>query len=113
MYSPVTIGLLFVITFFMFRSAIGVHNKAIVSREAFDRASRELAKITSDEANLANSIDYLSTPAGVETEIRKKFRAVKPGESIAVILEDASSSGTATSTAKRGFWGRMWGWIGF
>lgn len=113
LYSPFTIAALFVIAILMFRSAINVHGKAVASREAFDRSSREFAKISGEEANLANSISYLSTPAGVETEIRKKFRVVKPGESLAVILDDAPSSTATTTLDQRGFWEKMWGWLGF
>lgn len=41
---------------------------------------------------LVSNIEYLKTDDGVESEIRNKFRLVKQGESVAVIINDEASS---------------------
>jgi hypothetical protein len=101
MYSPWTLILLSILTIFLFKAAWNVHTKERSSAEALARSTAELIKLEGRETSLTSAVAYLGTPAGVETEIRTKFRVAKEGESVAVILEDAPTT-TSTTTIKKG-----------
>jgi Tfp pilus assembly protein PilX len=107
MYSPWILLLLFVLTLFLVKAAWNVHTKERASSEALARSTAELAKLEAREASLTSAVAYLGTPAGVETEIRTKFRVAKEGELVAVILEDAPTTTSTTTITKGGFWYRL------
>lgn len=101
-YSPVSLIILVIILAFSVRATWAVHVKEQMSRDSLDQSQRELDKIAAREQSLNQAIAYLSTPQGVETEIRKKFRVVKDGESVAVIVDDASGTATTSVPVARG-----------
>ncbi len=103
LYSPLVLTILTIVLLGLLSAVWGVYKKAQLSSDNLERERNELNKLTVRQQNLANSIDYLKTDQGVENEIRTKFRAVKEGEQVAVIVEDKQASVTATST-KKGFW---------
>jgi cell division protein FtsB len=103
MYSPLVLVILTIILLVLLSGVWGVYNKAKLSSANLERERNEVNKLTVRQQNLANSIDYLKTEQGVENEIRTKFRAVKEGEQVAVIVEDKQASTTSTTT-KKGFW---------
>ncbi len=88
-----------------------------------ETANAELAKLEDHQNSLANKIKYLSTDQGIEAELRTKYRAIREGESVAVIVENsqtanasqfASSSGDLTSDkmTKKGWFGRLLQFVG-
>lgn len=101
-YSPVSLIILVVILGFSVRATWDVYEKERTSRDSLALSQRELDKIAAREQTLNQAIAYLSTQQGVETEIRKKFRVVKEGEEVAVILDDASGTVATSTTASRG-----------
>ncbi|MDB5259388.1 MAG: protein of unknown function with transrane region [Candidatus Taylorbacteria bacterium] len=108
MYSPWTLAALAIVVFLMAKGALNVNAKRQTSGEALGRAQLELGKLSERQKNLGTAVAYLSTPQGVETEIRTKFRVAKEGESVAVILEDAVATTSPNNAAsKRGFWYRL------
>jgi len=107
MYSPWTLTLLAFFVVFVTHAAWNVHKKERVSAEALDRTQREYEKLAAREATLANSVKYLATPQGIETEIRQKFRVAKEGESVAVILNDKATTSTTTPESEHDFWYRL------
>ena len=111
LYSPWTLLALAMVCAFMLRATWNVYQKERTSADALSVSNRELDKLSTRQAALSDSVSYLSTPQGVETEIRKKFRAVKEGEAVAVILEDASTTSASSTAASRGFWGGLWHWF--
>ena len=48
----------------------------------------ELGKLKAREDNLTAQVERLSTPEGIEESIREKFRVVKEGEGLIVIVND-------------------------
>jgi cell division protein FtsB len=108
MYSPWSLAILFILAIFMAKAAWNVHVKERSSAEVLERTQTELEKLSARQTNLGTAVAYLSTPQGVETEIRTKFRVAKEGESVAIILEDATSTnGSGGAGLKRGFWYRL------
>ena len=56
-------------------------------------------KMVARKADLTKEVDYLSTEQGVEAELRTKYRAVKEGESVAVIVDNSPGQTAAVSEA--------------
>jgi cell division protein FtsB len=94
---------------------LNIHEKAVTSQNRLTEAQAELASLGQQKESLSNSISYLSTSAGIETELREKYHAIKPGESVAVIVGDSSgdASSTSSSTPSESLWGRLVDFIGF
>ena len=113
LYSPVTLFFLALIFLFLLKSLWGAYAKASLSASNLEKEKAELERIKSREKTLAHSIEFLRTEQGIESEIRTKFRAVKEGESVAVILDSDSThlSIASTTTIVVGFWGRIFGWF--
>lgn len=107
-YSPFTLLGLLILSVFMIQGVLGVYHKERISREKLEAARIELEKLEIRERGVAQSIEYLKTDEGVEGEIRRKFRAAKEGENIAVILDEGSASTTeeasSTHEESHGFW---------
>lgn len=104
LYSPITLLLLAIIFVIIIRSLWGVYNKEKLSFENLNQEKLELEKLYSREKTLASSLEYLNTDIGIESEIRSKFRAVKDGEKVVVIIDNETSTTKETSTTtKKGF----------
>lgn len=110
-YSPIILLILGIILVLLVRGAWGVYKKAQISSQNLEQERNELEKLATREKNLASSIDYLKTDQGIESEIRTKFRAVKEGEKVVVIVDDQASITPRTATTTHGFWYNMFHWF--
>lgn len=112
LYSPFTLIILFIVFAILCKGVWGVYNKSQLSLENLERERKELEKLSVREKNLASSIDYLKTEQGIEDEIRTKFRVVKEGEKVVVIVDNqvptTTTSTIATSTPS--FWYKVFHW---
>ncbi len=112
LYSPIIVLILAIIFVLLIRGAWGVYKKEKLSSQNLRQDQIELEKIIARQNGLASSLDYLKTEQGVESEIRSKFRAVKEGEKVSVIIDDSKSEATATATTtEKGFWSKMFNWF--
>lgn len=93
MSSPIAIIILAILLIFMLRGVWGVYGKSSAAADRLAQAQASLDALKAHESDLERQVSYLSTDQGVESEIRSKFRAALPGESVAVIID-----GTPTST---------------
>ena len=114
-YSPAGIIIGCIGLFILVRAGWNIHEKAAAAGDRLTQAQAELASLEQQKTSLSNSISYLSTPAGMEAELRDKYHAVKEGESVAVIVDDSSgdASTTTSSTPSESLWGRLMDFIGF
>jgi cell division protein FtsB len=119
-YSPVGIIIGCIGLYMLTRAAWNIHKKAVVADERLSQAQAELSSLEQQKESLSSSISYLSTPAGMEAELRDKYHAVKAGESVAVIVDDASGSASSSgvsdgtsSTPSSGWWSGLLNFIGF
>ena len=113
LYSPVILLLLLIVFAFGLKALWGVYQKESLSATNLQRQKDELATLTNRQTNLVQSVNYLKTDEGIEAEIRSKFREVKEGESVAVILDNETASSTAPkATSTPSFWHSILGWIG-
>ncbi len=112
--SPITPVILFIVLAFLAKATLSIYSKARVSQNRLVEAQAELGKLQARQADLAHKVDYLSTDQGVEAEMRTKYRAVKEGESVAVIVDNTAAAAAiqASSTPQIGWWGRLLGFFG-
>jgi cell division protein FtsB len=93
MYAPVTLVAIFILVILIGRGVVSVYDKAEISSARLDRAKSEYDALTTRQQALAKDVDFLKTDEGVDATIRSKFRVVKEGEEIAVIVNrDATSA---------------------
>ncbi len=114
LYSPITIFFVFILLVSLLKGLWGVYTKESLSRDNLKREQVELNKLIQREENLAQVVEYLKTHEGIEAEIRNKFRMVKEGESISVILEqESTSTPEVISTPTPSFWDKVTNFLGF
>ncbi len=88
MYSRTVIFLLFLLFIFLLHATYGVYKKEKLTRINLAQIELERSSLDIRYQKLEKSVAYLQTDEGVESEIRNKFRAVKPGEQVAVIINN-------------------------
>ena len=106
--SPFSLILVVIIFIFITKATWGLRYKVILSDTKLGQARTELANLQSRETDLTAQVAHLSTEQGVESEIRTKFKGVREGESLAVIIgNDANAtSQQASSTPEKVGWFR-------
>ncbi len=127
LHNPFIMILGLAILFFVARAAWNVHKSATTVSLKLSQARSEKERLLMEQKNLSSKIDELSTPGGLESELRMKYRAVKAGESVAVIVGSGtpgtsselgvtgqeSGSGTGSGAGEGGgFWSRVLGLFG-
>jgi cell division protein FtsB len=108
--SPITLVLAGILFIILAKAAWNIYQKADESAAKLSEADAGLAKLEDRQADLSAQVGYLSTPAGVEAELRTKYRAVKDGESVAVIIDDTqagSTTGEQASSTLASWWRRL------
>ncbi len=88
LYSRTMIFFLFIIVIFLAQATWKVYKKERLTRKNLNQVADEYKKLEHRESTIKSSVDYLQTDKGVESEIRSKFRAIKPGEQVAIIIND-------------------------
>jgi cell division protein FtsB len=123
--SPITLVVVIVVFIFLVKVVWNMRERLISSKLRLETAQSELAKLEDHRIALANKIQYLSTEQGIEAELRTKYRAVREGESVAVIVDNdqvatvvqngsgiGSEMGT-TKQSKKSWFGKFMEFIGF
>jgi hypothetical protein len=108
-YSPLTLLVLFIFFLVLLKALWGVYAKERLSSRYLEREQLEYNRILDRKKELAQSLEFLKTEQGMEAEIRSKFRVVKDGESVAVIVSDEKTESTTTPTTTPSFWKRLFG----
>jgi cell division protein FtsB len=102
LYSPVTVIVLTLVLVVLARSTWSIYEKYRLSSDRLDQAESQLSALKNQEGELSQSIAKLSTVSGTEAVMRTNFRIVKPGESLAVLVNTATTA--PTTKARSGFW---------
>ncbi len=114
LFSPLTLIVLLIAVVIFGRGVYRVFEKERLSSEYLVSAQNDLKKVQEREVALNKSVDYLKTSEGVEAELRKKFRVVKEGEQVAVIVTKTPEISLNVQTAAPAtFWSKVKGWFGF
>ena len=103
--SPVMLVVFLVVVAFMGKSVWNVYQKEQVSASRLERTQNEMAGLEARNATLTKSVDYLKTNEGIDAEIRNKFRGVRDGEEVAVIVESHAASTTIATV--HSWWSRF------
>jgi cell division protein FtsB len=107
--SPITLVFALIVLVFVARSAwqMNIKSRDIESKKTL--ADMKLTELQKEEMRLTQDIEYLSTEEGVEYYLRSKYKAVKPGESVAIIIESETTTATATPDIKsdESFWSKI------
>lgn len=118
--SKITLIVILIVLILMARGANEMKRKNDLSASRLDTIKKDYQKLDTYKTELENRINYLSTTEGIESELRTKFRAVKEGEQIAVIIDkDAESSSSSTvinnvANANDGsLWSKLLSFLGF
>ncbi len=113
--SPLALILSFILVILLARASFSISQKSTLSASRLAQAQVEFQKLKTRQEDLSNKVGKLSSDGGLESEIRSKYRAIKEGESVAVIVDDNKGTSTATTSVptKSGWWRRMMSKIGF
>ena len=111
LYTPVTMVILVVLIIFLARGVASAREKQRLSEERLGRAKTEAQELHAKYASTSKEVDFLKTDEGVDAELRLKYRLVREGEGVAVIVDDAKAPPTQGST-KLSPWQKFWGWFG-
>ena len=86
------------------------HREAVLLR---DQYRNELVELQKKEVELDAKIKDLSTDRGMEAEVRNRYRMVRPGEQLVIVVDDGSptTSGQPAEHASR--WSKFRGFVGF
>ena len=98
MSSRLVLIILICLFAFLTKVSFTMRDRLVTSQDRLNLANSELNKLINHQTDLANKIRYLSTEEGIEAELRTKYRAIRNGESVAVILND-EKKGTSTATS--------------
>jgi cell division protein FtsB len=118
--SPFTLVAVIVLFLFLTKAVWGIREKNTLSVSRLELAQAELTKLESHQRDLAEQIRYLSTEQGIESELRTKYRAIREGESVAVIVDDNQTASVidASSTVmnkvdEKSWFKKVLGFFGF
>lgn len=105
-YSPLTAGILIILTFFVLQATVKIFNTYLETKKKYGEALNTFAELKGREENLKERIQMLTTERGVEEEIRNKFGLIKEGEEVVIIVEPPASTATGSTKEERGtsFW---------
>lgn len=106
LYSPIVLTILTIVLAGILWGVFGIYKKAELSAQNLEKEKKDLARLVIRQKNLTQSLDYLKTDQGVEDEIRTKFRAVKDGEMVAIIIDNPTTSPAVVATTTS-FWSRL------
>jgi len=119
--SPfIFVGLL-ILFIFLTKAVWGIREKNALSNSRLSSAQSELQRLETHQKDLTTQIDYLSTERGIEAELRTKYRAIREGESVAVIVDDdqtasaveSASTSIVNNNKKNGWLDKVFGLFGF
>jgi cell division protein FtsB len=86
------------------------YHEAVVFR---NQSQSDLAELKIKESELNTKIANLSTDRGIEAEVRDRYRVVKPGEQLVIVVGATSSTTTETVTSSEPWWQKLLAFVGF
>ena len=104
LYSKLTYVILVIIVLLLFNSVWNLFFTERDTRLERKKLEKEFAVLEIQEAQLRSEIERLTTPEGVEEEIRSKFEVSKEGENVMVIIDSEEKNTDILLNEKRGFW---------
>jgi len=106
LYSTVTLVILALAALVLARSAWLAHGKYALARRNLADAKRQINELRARQTYLEQEVGRLSSPRGVEEEIRSRFQVTKDDEEVLVVVDQPTVPATSPSGAKR-----LWEWF--
>ncbi len=106
-YSRAALFLLLILICILAKANFEIYKKHENSFNNLKETKKELNNLKERQSMLSFEISKLETEEGIEEEIRSKFDVAKPGETVVVIVEDASSTEKNSDTSDDGFWKKI------
>ncbi len=110
LYSIPALILLVVVAFLLARGAAGIFAKERQSAQVLEDLREDNAVLAKREESLKQDIASLRTEEGIIEEIRRKFNVTRPGEHLAIVLEEKPRV-TNTSTGAFDRFKMGWSWF--
>lgn len=101
LFSKTSVVILALLVILLMRATWSIYTKVQLTRANLDTINRDYTKLKSREVDLTKHITDLQSGDGIEAQIRQKFRVIKAGEQIAVIVNDPNAIPQATTTPSR------------
>ncbi len=95
LYSRPTLVIIAVIFVISVNATYRMYQKASETGANRDVAAREEAALAAKKKELESQLSQLKTSRGMEEEIRKKFRVVKEGEGIVIVVDNTKKAAEA------------------
>ena len=86
------------------------YREAVVLR---DQYRSDLSELKTKQAELDTKISGLSTDRGLEAEVRNRYRVVRPGEQLVIVVGATSSTTAQTAVSEGSWWQRFLRFAGF
>ncbi len=86
-YSWPAIAVLFLAVVFLGKSALNAYLSAASTRASYIEIKNKREDLLVKNAGLEERLAYLSSPYGLERELRRKFGLIKPGEEALIIVD--------------------------
>ena len=114
LFSWGTLAVALVITFLGVKGVFEMYSKESLSRERLVAAQKEQEDFRLRHASLSQAVSFLETDEGVESELRKKYRVIKPGETAVLIVNDAPVQATTSklNSEQRPWYARLFEYFG-
>ena len=87
MYSWPVVAAVFLVAAFLGQAAARSYFAARNTRLTYEEAKKDREEVGAQRTELEKRLDYLSSPYGLERELRRKFGLAKPGESLMIIVD--------------------------
>ena len=98
---------LMVLLVILTRAAFGMYERGKEAMAKREESYRELKILEERESELRSEIARLSTPRGIEEELRERYLISKEGESVAVVSDPPLGEPISPLTPEKGFWKKL------
>lgn len=110
-YSPILAVVLLVLVVWTGIATFSAFQKQHEAIELRDEAVREKTDLMAKQNDLNQKIQNLSTDEGMEAEVRERYRVVKPGEQLVIVVDNKDPN--ASPTTPPTFWQKVKEFVGF
>lgn len=110
-YSKVTVFILLIAVLFMARAVWNVYQKNRVANFHFAQSQDRLEELYLQKNNIESTVNRLSSPRGIEGEIRRTMPVVKDGERVIMIIDRQAETTSLDSSEEEygrgGWWAKL------
>ena len=107
------IVVLVLLNLLLVRANLELYGKERYAAKNEAQAEKEYNDVAGRENSLTADVSRLSSPEGVDLELRRKFQVVQPGEETVVIVASSSTTPEPKLEQKPGMWENLMHWFGF